>query len=239
MKARAHVVAEAGATGRTRLTTLRSQAPLVLRRTGDVVTMVAGAGGPLGGDDLHVDLDVRRGRRPADRQRRGDGGAAGGTRDRRPARQHPAHRAGRARSRGDPALGARADRRVDRRRARRSCVSALRRGSRRRLAGGAGPRPAGRGRRQHLEHPRRGRRRPAGPASDDAHRRRRPGRVGRAGRHRRAPGDGHPADARRGHRPPRADVRRQHGPPARPHAAGGRRRCCSPCSARRRSMCSA
>jgi urease accessory protein len=33
----------------------------VLRRTADGVTLVAGAGGPLGGDDLHLDIDVTAG----------------------------------------------------------------------------------------------------------------------------------------------------------------------------------
>lgn len=58
MKARACVVAEADAAGRTRLTSLRSEAPLVLRETADALYLVGGAGGPLGGDDLTLDVDV-------------------------------------------------------------------------------------------------------------------------------------------------------------------------------------
>lgn len=61
MKAHALVAAAATSDGATRLTQLRSQAPLVLRRTADGVSMVAGAGGPLGGDDLHLDIDVAPG----------------------------------------------------------------------------------------------------------------------------------------------------------------------------------
>jgi urease accessory protein len=44
--------------GETRLVTLRSEAPLLLRRTPGGVHLVGGAAGPLGGDDLALDIDV-------------------------------------------------------------------------------------------------------------------------------------------------------------------------------------
>ncbi len=44
--------------GRTRPTVLRSMAPLVMRATPDGVYLVGGAAGPLGGDDLSLDIDV-------------------------------------------------------------------------------------------------------------------------------------------------------------------------------------
>ncbi|HEX6523508.1 MAG TPA: urease accessory protein UreD, partial [Streptosporangiaceae bacterium] len=47
--------------GMTRLPVLSSQAPLVLRRTADAVYLVGGAAGPLGGDDLTLDIEVRDG----------------------------------------------------------------------------------------------------------------------------------------------------------------------------------
>jgi urease accessory protein len=50
--------AEADAAGHTRLTTLRSQVPLVLRPTADAVYLAAGAAGPLGGDELEVSVWV-------------------------------------------------------------------------------------------------------------------------------------------------------------------------------------
>jgi urease accessory protein len=52
------VVAEADGRGGSRLTRLRSQAPLVLRATARAVYLVGGAGGPLAGDDLTVEIDV-------------------------------------------------------------------------------------------------------------------------------------------------------------------------------------
>ena len=63
MRARATVVAEADEQGGTRLARLRSEAPLLLRRTPDAVYLVGGAGGPLGGDDLVLDIDVGSGAR--------------------------------------------------------------------------------------------------------------------------------------------------------------------------------
>lgn len=58
MRAHAGVVAAVDARGRTRLESLRSSAPLTLRPTPDAVYMVGGAAGPLGGDDLRLDIEV-------------------------------------------------------------------------------------------------------------------------------------------------------------------------------------
>lgn len=58
MIAVARVVAEADATGATRLRVLRSATPLLLRPTPAGVYLVGGAGGPLGGDDLHLSVEV-------------------------------------------------------------------------------------------------------------------------------------------------------------------------------------
>lgn len=60
MRAHAEVVAEPGPYG-TRLGTLRSQAPLLLRPTPDALYLVSGAAGPLGGDELELTLTVRMG----------------------------------------------------------------------------------------------------------------------------------------------------------------------------------
>jgi urease accessory protein len=54
----AALTAEADAGGRTRLTLLRSQAPLVLRPAADAVYLAAGAAGPLGGDELDLTVSV-------------------------------------------------------------------------------------------------------------------------------------------------------------------------------------
>jgi urease accessory protein len=59
--ARARIVAEPGDGGVTRLPVLSSQVPLVLRRTPEAVYLVGGAAGPLGGDDLTLDIEVRAG----------------------------------------------------------------------------------------------------------------------------------------------------------------------------------
>jgi urease accessory protein len=59
--ARARIVAEADGTGGTRMTVLRSAVPFVLRQTPDAVWLVGGAAGPLGGDDLRLDVEVRPG----------------------------------------------------------------------------------------------------------------------------------------------------------------------------------
>ena len=61
MRARARVVAECDGRGGTRMTTLRSEAPLVLRSTPDGLYLVGGAGGPLGGDDLALEITVGAG----------------------------------------------------------------------------------------------------------------------------------------------------------------------------------
>jgi len=57
----AEIVAAATAGGASRLPVLRSQAPLVLRRTPDAVYLVGGAAGPIGGDTLDLRIDVRDG----------------------------------------------------------------------------------------------------------------------------------------------------------------------------------
>lgn len=56
----AAVVAEL-AGDRTRCTTLRSAPPISLRDTPDGLYLVASGAGPVGGDDLALDVDVRRG----------------------------------------------------------------------------------------------------------------------------------------------------------------------------------
>ncbi|MEV5821206.1 urease accessory protein UreD [Micromonospora harpali] len=63
MRARARVVARADGRGGTRLTELRGESPLLLRSTaaeGGVATVyvVGGAAGPLGGDDLLLEVEV-------------------------------------------------------------------------------------------------------------------------------------------------------------------------------------
>ncbi|MFI5493776.1 urease accessory protein UreD [Actinoplanes sp. NPDC051859] len=73
MRASASIVAEANGTGGTRLTTLRGESPLLLRRTGvrgdatGVVTvhLVGGAAGPLRGDDVALSITVGPGARLA------------------------------------------------------------------------------------------------------------------------------------------------------------------------------
>lgn len=63
MRAHARVVVEADGRGGTRLAVLRSEAPLVLRQTPTALYLIGGAGGPLGGDDLALDIDVGAGAR--------------------------------------------------------------------------------------------------------------------------------------------------------------------------------
>jgi len=60
VRATAAIAAEDGG-GVTRLSVLRSQAPLVLRRTADAVHIVTGAAGPVGGDVLRLRIDVGAG----------------------------------------------------------------------------------------------------------------------------------------------------------------------------------
>lgn len=61
--ARAAVTAECDASGRTRLTRLRSDGPLALRETREALYLVGAAAGPLGGDDLALDIAVAAGAR--------------------------------------------------------------------------------------------------------------------------------------------------------------------------------
>jgi urease accessory protein len=62
MRARAHLVADADGLGGTRLERLYGEVPLLLRRTGSgEVHLVGGAAGPLGGDDLLVEIEVGAG----------------------------------------------------------------------------------------------------------------------------------------------------------------------------------
>jgi len=60
VKARAVLVAELDGSGSgvTRLSRIRSEPPLVLRATPGAVYLVGGAGGPLGGDRLSLDITV-------------------------------------------------------------------------------------------------------------------------------------------------------------------------------------
>jgi urease accessory protein len=59
--AAAEIVAVPGAGGSVRLPVVRSQAPLVLRRTPEAVYLVGGAAGPLGGDCLSLTITVSAG----------------------------------------------------------------------------------------------------------------------------------------------------------------------------------
>jgi urease accessory protein len=61
VRAHAALTAEADPAGRTRLTVLRSQAPLVLRPAADAVYLAAGAAGPIGGDRLSLTIAVGAG----------------------------------------------------------------------------------------------------------------------------------------------------------------------------------
>lgn len=68
MRARAHLVAERDGRGVTRPAVLSGESPLLLRRTGPrgddlTVHLVGGAAGPLRGDDLRLDIEVREGAR--------------------------------------------------------------------------------------------------------------------------------------------------------------------------------
>jgi urease accessory protein len=58
LTARAAVATRADSAGRTRVTVLRSDGPLALRETPLGVYLVGTAAGPLGGDDLTLDIDV-------------------------------------------------------------------------------------------------------------------------------------------------------------------------------------
>jgi urease accessory protein len=61
--ARAAVASRADDGGRTRVTVLRSDGPLALRETPAGVYLVGAAAGPLGGDDLALDIEVGPGAR--------------------------------------------------------------------------------------------------------------------------------------------------------------------------------
>lgn len=63
MRATARVVAQSDGHGGTRLVELRSEAPLILRSTSEALYLVGGAGGPLGGDDLTLEISVASGAR--------------------------------------------------------------------------------------------------------------------------------------------------------------------------------
>lgn len=58
MRARARIRAELDDRGRTVLAEVRSDPPLVIRATGSTVHLVGGAAGPLGGDDLVLEVVV-------------------------------------------------------------------------------------------------------------------------------------------------------------------------------------
>jgi urease accessory protein len=58
MTARAAVATRAAGDGRTRITVLHSDGPIALRDTPQGVYLVGAAAGPLGGDDLALDIDV-------------------------------------------------------------------------------------------------------------------------------------------------------------------------------------
>jgi urease accessory protein len=61
LTARAAVATEAGPGGRTRVTVLRSDGPIALRDTPGGVYLVGAAAGPMGDDDLALDIDVDAG----------------------------------------------------------------------------------------------------------------------------------------------------------------------------------
>jgi urease accessory protein len=64
MRAHARIVAATDGRGGTVLPVLKSEVPLVLRRTGPhEVHLVGGAAGPLGGDELHLSIEVGPGAR--------------------------------------------------------------------------------------------------------------------------------------------------------------------------------
>jgi urease accessory protein len=61
LTARAAVASRVDAAGRSRVTVLRSDGPLALRETPLGVYLIGTAAGPLGGDDLTLDIDVGAG----------------------------------------------------------------------------------------------------------------------------------------------------------------------------------
>lgn len=58
VNARCRIAVEYAGRGMTRIATLRSQPPLLLRPTPGAVYLVGGAAGPLGGDDVHLEVRV-------------------------------------------------------------------------------------------------------------------------------------------------------------------------------------
>jgi len=58
VKAHATVVAERDSRAMTRCTTLRSSPPISLRPTTEGLHLVASAAGPIGGDDVCIDITV-------------------------------------------------------------------------------------------------------------------------------------------------------------------------------------
>jgi len=65
VRARARLVVDCDPRGRSVVRELRSEVPIVLRRSRDAVYLVGGAAGPLGGDDLRLDVVVAPGARLA------------------------------------------------------------------------------------------------------------------------------------------------------------------------------
>jgi urease accessory protein len=61
LKARAAIATAAGPGGTTRLTVLRSDGPIALRDTPAGVYLIGAAAGPMGDDDLSLDIDVAPG----------------------------------------------------------------------------------------------------------------------------------------------------------------------------------
>ncbi len=58
MKAASRLLATLSPTGTTRLDVIASQTPLLWRVTPDAVYLVGGAAGPIGGDELSIDLEI-------------------------------------------------------------------------------------------------------------------------------------------------------------------------------------
>jgi urease accessory protein len=63
LTSRSCVATRAGPAGRTQVTVLRSDGPVALRETPNGVYLIGAAAGPLGGDDLVLDIDVGPGSR--------------------------------------------------------------------------------------------------------------------------------------------------------------------------------
>jgi len=61
VKAQAHLRVDCNQSGKTVVSSLRSDGPLQLRQSGESVYMVGGSAAPLGGDDLRLSIIVGRG----------------------------------------------------------------------------------------------------------------------------------------------------------------------------------